>query len=261
VAILLHKHGAFFDEVFALPDFFAEPVLCFGFQDMKLKRKKDKLRKPRKPRSGPERIWRGALRRLRGLVGLPPDRVVVVEKAPPLPHFSPALDVENLDVYLRNRGLTDVTHLDYFDARAQLRYDMNQPVPEVEHERYGTLIDIGCLEHVFDTRQCLENCLRMVRTGGTYFLHTPVNGFLGHGLHTFNPEGLVGALRINGFEILYHRYCAKDGSPLKSPGEAPDALIWLVGRKTKPLGEFEIPQQGKWYGRYDVGEEIREPDA
>jgi hypothetical protein len=252
VAILLHKHGAFFDEVFALPDFFAEPVLCFGFQDMKLKRKKDKLRKPRKPRSAPERIWRGALRRARGLLGLPPDRVVVVEKAPPLPEFSPALDVENLDVYLRNRGLQDVTHLDFFDEWALLRYDINQPVPEAEHVRYGTLNDIGCLEHVFDTRQCLENCLRMVRTGGTYFLHTPVNGFLGHGLHTFNPEALVGALRINGFEILYQRYCAKDGSLLAHPGDAPDALIWLVGRKTRPLDEFEIPQQGKWYGRYDV---------
>jgi hypothetical protein len=60
-----------------------------------------------------------------------------------------------------------VTTLDYFDSRADLRYDMNQPVPEGEHNRYGTLIDIGSLEHLFDTAGCLENCFRMVRRGAT----------------------------------------------------------------------------------------------
>ena len=112
------------------------------------------------------------------------------------------------------------------------------------------MLDIGCLEHLFDTRQCLENCLRMVRTGGVYFLHTPVNGFLGHGLHTFNPEALLAAVEINGFEVLYHRYCAKDGTPLEDASGAADSLIWLVARKARPLERFEIPQQGRWTGRY-----------
>lgn len=250
MAILLHKHGAFFDEVFSLPGFFSEPILCFGLQETKLKIKKDKVRGPRKPRSLPERIWRGGVRRTRRALGLPADRIVVIEPAPPLPRFAEDLNVENLEVYLRNRGFHDVVCLDHFDPRAGLRYDMNQPVPESEHERYGTLLDIGCLEHLFDTRQCLENCLRMVRTGGVYFLHTPVNGFLGHGLHTFNPEALLAAVEINGFEVLYHRYCAKDGTPLEDASGAADSLIWLVARKARPLERFEIPQQGRWTGRY-----------
>ncbi len=251
MAILLHKHGAFFDEVFSLPGFFSEPVLCFGHHEMKLKVKKAKVRKPPKPTSAAGRVWRGLVRRARKGVGLPPDRIVVLEEAPPLPRFSDDLDVESLAVYLENRGLKDVWFLDFFDSRAQLRYDMNEPVPESEHERYGTFIDIGCLEHLFDTRQCIENCLRMVKTGGLYFLHTPVKGFLGHGFHTFNPEALIGALRANGFEIVYHRYCAKDGTPLADPEDADDAIIWLVGRKTRPIERFEVPQQGKWYTRYD----------
>ena len=87
MAILLHKHGAFFDEVFSLPGFFSEPILCFGLQETKLKIKKDKVRGPRKPRSLPERIWRGGVRRTRRALGLPADRIVVIEPAPPLPGF------------------------------------------------------------------------------------------------------------------------------------------------------------------------------
>lgn len=238
--------------MFHLDGFFQEPVLCFGFHEMKLKVKKAKVRKPPKPRSFPGRVWRGVVRRARRAVGLTPDRVVVLEPARPLPRFSNDLRVANLGEFLRNRRIRRVSVLDLFDARAELRYDMNLPVPDSEYEQWGTLIDIGCLEHLFDTRQCLENCMRMVSTGGVYFLHTPVNGYLGHGLHTFNPEGLLGALQLNGFEILYHRYCAKDGTPLKDPSEAPDALIWLVARKTRAIDEFQIPQQGKWYGRYPV---------
>jgi hypothetical protein len=140
--------------------------------------------------------------------------------------------------------------LDHFDARADLRYDMNQPVPESEHERYGAVLDIGCLEHLFDTRQCIENSLRMVRTGGTYFLHTNVNGYFGHGLHVFDPEGLVAALGLNGFDVLYHRYSTPRGAPLERPQDAPDAIIWLVGVKRRAIKEFEVPQQGKWRAEY-----------
>jgi hypothetical protein len=248
LAILLHKHGAFFDEVFALPGLFADPVLCFGFQDVRLK--------IRKPKRAPElstplaRARRAFSRRLRRALRLPPPRSR--EHPAPPPKFSDELRVPDLGVYLKNRGLREVAVLDLFDPRATLRYDMNQPVPESEHERYGTLLDIGCLEHVFDTRQCLENCLRMVRPGGCYFLHTPVKGFFGHGLHALNPEAVLGALDENGFELLYHRYCAKDGTPLEDPDSAPDVILWVVARKLRPLGRFVVPQQGKWRGRYSA---------
>jgi hypothetical protein len=250
LAILLHHHGAFFEEVFALPGFLAEPVLCFGVQDVKLKQRKAVVAKRPRPRTRPGHLARRLERRARRALGLPPERVRVIEPARPLPAFSDDWRVESLEAYLRNRGVREIETLDLFDARATLRYDMNEPVPELEHERYGTLIDIGCLEHLFDTKQCIENCLRMVRTGGTYFLHTPVHGYLGHGLHVFNPEGLVAAFEANGFEIVYHKYCARDGTPLDAPDEATDALIWLVGRKRQKLDRFCVPQQGKWYGRY-----------
>ena len=65
--------------------------------------------------------------------------------------------------FIQNRGVKDFEVIDLFDSRATLNYDMNEPVPNREHGRYGSLLDIGCLEHVFDTRQCLEN--------GSYAIH------------------------------------------------------------------------------------------
>ena len=137
--------------------------------------------------------------------------------------------------------------LDWYDSRATLRLDMNQPVAAEFHNRYRLFIDIGCLEHVFDTRQCIENCLRMVAPGGHYVLCTPVSGWVGHGFHTFDPKGLVLALTLNGFEIVYQRYTTRgEGRIVERPKG--DTLIWLVGRKLRPMNEFKIPQQDYWWG-------------
>jgi hypothetical protein len=158
--------------------------------------------------------------------------------------------VANFSELLHNYGANDIQVLDLFDARADLRYDMNLPVPTKELGRYGVVIDIGSLEHVFDTRQCLENCLSMVRVGGFYCLHTPVKGYYLHGLHTFNPEALLQALTLNGFELVYHRYSTDGGAPLDDPAKGENVLIWLVGRKIADVSVFRYPQQRGWKELY-----------
>jgi SAM-dependent methyltransferase len=160
------------------------------------------------------------------------------------------LPFDDLGGYLRSRGLGQVVTMDCFDPRADLHYDFNQPVPEHEHGRYATLIDIGCLEHVFDSRQCLENCLRLVRHDGHFLLHTPVKGYYGHGLHTFDPEGLRGALELNGFQVVYLKYSTKSGRDVSSPGAFDDVLIWIVGKKVAEFDRFTSPQQARWTGGY-----------
>ena len=147
-------------------------------------------------------------------------------------------------------GVHDITAIDYFDHKADLRYDLNLPVPEHEHERYRTVIDIGTIEHLFDTRQALENCMRMVRVGGLYFLHTPVNGYCGHGLHTFEPWVMTRAMQINNFEIVYQQFTDARGAKIDHAKDAQNALVWLVGRKTASMGEFQIPQQDEWDDAY-----------
>jgi hypothetical protein len=159
-------------------------------------------------------------------------------------------DYPDLKQVLEARGLRDITTLDYFDPRADLRYDLNLPIPEQEHERYQTVFDVGTLEHVFDTRQALENCLRAVMIGGHYFLHTPVKGYFSHGLHTFHPRVMIRALAMNGFEVVYRQFSSRRGEPLENPREADDALVWVVGKKTAALESFRIPQQDRWGETY-----------
>src|ERR1022692_3747113 len=150
---------------------------------------------------------------------------------------------------LRHPGVR-ATSLDLFDPRSELRYDMNHRVPEHEHGRYATFIDIGSLEHVFDTRPCFENCLRMVAPGGHYVLHTPVNGYYAHGFHVFNPECLRSGLELNGFRVIYEKYSSVDGRPVADPSAPGDVLAWIVARKERVMDQFVCPQQGKWYTRY-----------
>jgi hypothetical protein len=156
---------------------------------------------------------------------------------------------QHLGEYLATLGIP-ATSLDLFDPRSELRYDMNDAVPESEYGRYATLIDIGSLEHVFDTRQCFENCLRMVAPGGYYMLHTPVNGYFAHGFHVFNPECLRGALELNGFRVVYEKFSNVHGEPVPDPSSWGDILTWMVARKEREMGKFVCPQQGKWYTRY-----------
>lgn len=205
--MILSWHVPFYEEIFALPGFFADPVLVFGFQD----------------------------------VGQPPVAT---------PANSDLLAHSDFNGYLQAQGRRVLT-LDHFDPRADLRYDMNEPVPTDEHGRFGTLIDIGCLEHVFDTKQCLENCLRMVRTGGHYLLHTPVNGYFGHGLHTFHPGGLTSALELNGFEVIYQKFSQSDGQAVSDPAAGGDVLLWMVGKRLAGFDRFRCPQQYGWSAVYD----------
>src|SRR6185295_12231414 len=193
--VVVKPHLPYYQEIFAIPGFLRDPILCFGFQEF--------------------------------------------EKGASLD----GKDYIDLGEYFAAQGLR-ATSLDLHDPRSELRYDMNYAVPESEHDRYGTFLDIGSLEHVFDTRQCFESCLRMVKLGGHYLLHTPVNGYFAHGFHVFNPECLRGGLELNGFRVIYEKYSTVDGRPVGDPASPGDVLAWIVARKEREMDQFVCPQQG-----------------
>ncbi len=155
-------------------------------------------------------------------------------------------DYEHMKALLAARNVKAVSALDRFDERAELRYDLNEPLPAEEEERYATVIDLGTIEHVFDSRRCLESCLRLVRLGGHYVVTSPVKGYFGHGFHTFQPAFFRQALLQNGFDVLLQRFTADAGEAVARPEEADDVLIWMVGRKTEPTAVFEPPNQARW---------------
>jgi hypothetical protein len=168
----------------------------------------------------------------------------------PLESKPEILRFPDLNEYLRFKGFQTVHTLDHFDPRSEIRHDMNEPIPAAHYETYATLIDIGCLEHVFDTRMCLENCLRMVKVGGHFLMHAPINGYYGHGLHTFHPQGLLSALELNGFDIIFHQFSTMDGLRITDPENHRDVLLWAVARKLRSLEEFVCPQQDRWSTKY-----------
>jgi SAM-dependent methyltransferase len=140
--------------------------------------------------------------------------------------------------------------VDAFDKRAAIHHDMNTPVPAFLHDAFNTILDIGSMEHVFDTKQCIENLFRMLRNGGHILIHTACRGYFDHGLHTFSPECIVGALLDNGFELRYLKYSSTDGYLLQAPVLDDDVLLWAVGRKVKNVSPFVPPQQSRWLKWY-----------
>lgn len=106
---------------------------------------------------------------------------------------------------LQNLGVVQIDTLDLFDPRADIRHDMNLAVPEALKNRYASAIDIGSLEHVFDTRQCLKNLIdKIVFTA-----------------YSLEPEG---------FRI-------------EKPIRGQDVILWCVAQKMGERREFTIPQQ------------------
>lgn len=247
---IFREHLAWYKEILDLSGFLADPVLLFGYQDIFIDPVAyTRWRDLATVADVRRRIGSGIGTRLNSALGRAHPDVSVPEE-----FSSPTLTE-----LLKRRGLRDIRAIDLFDARADIAHDMNLPLPEAHHSHYGTLIDIGSLEHVFDTRQAIENCMRAVRVGGCYLLHTTVKGYFKHGLHTLDPDGLRQAFVLNGFEIMYEQYCTEGGRPLRDPADGDDVLLWLVGRKQRELETFVVPQQGKWAQAYADGQPERQP--
>lgn len=165
----------------------------------------------------------------------------------------PGFNFPTLTDLLQARGI-DVQTLDWFDQRANYQHDLNQPVPSSLHERFDVLLDIGTIEHVFDTRQVFINYLSLVKLGGYLCLHVPVSGYYRHGLHTFSPDLIRGALEGNGCRISFVAFSDYRGTEVSENDlRGVDAIMWVVAQKTESITEFRNPQQVGWQDYYQSG--------
>ena len=74
--------------------------------------------------------------------------------------------------------------------------------------QYSVVFDGGTLEHVFHFPQALQNCIEMLRVGGTFIQCTPANNFTGHGFYQFSPE------------LAFQVFTAANGF------DSPTVLVW-----------------------------------
>jgi SAM-dependent methyltransferase len=232
---ILREQIPYFLDVFSMDGFLKDPVLVFGFQECFFGKGSTYSEIKRKARLLMER----RMRREKGRVT---SRLVR--------NIPATFQQANLQDILKNFGVSDVWTLDFFDQRATIVHDMNLPIDNSHRGSFSTIIDIGCLEHVFDTKQCLWNLFRLLKVNGHLLLHTPCNGFFDHGFHTFSPECIIRTVAMNGFEVKYIKYSTIDGFELERPNTVSDALIWLVGKKREDKECFVIPQQKCWKDVY-----------
>ena len=106
-------------------------------------------------------------------------------------------------------GATSVETLDCSPYEGcSLVHDLNKPIPVDWCAQYGTVIDGGTLEHVFNFPVAIESCMRLLRHGGRFFGFTPANNCCGHGFYQFSPELYYRLFRAeNGFEVLHLHAC------------------------------------------------------
>ena len=71
---------------------------------------------------------------------------------------------------------------------AEIVADMNAPIAPELKNRFSTIVDGGCLEHIFNFPQAIRNCMEMLAVGGHFIGITPANNFCGHGFYQFSPE-------------------------------------------------------------------------
>lgn len=86
-------------------------------------------------------------------------------------------------------GADNVEAIDASDYEgASLIHDMNRPIPAQHQSRFSVMFDGGTLEHVFNFPVAIENCMRMLRTGGHFISVAPANNYFGHGFYQFSSE-------------------------------------------------------------------------
>ncbi len=165
-------------------------------------------------------------------------------------HLPSDFNFSNMKEFAEAKGLKQVYTADLFDKNTEYQWDLNKPIPQKYHESFNTVFDIGTIEHIFDTKQCLENYLKLVSVGGIFAVVTPVNGYFEHGFHVFNPQTIIQTLKQNNFSIEYRSFSTSTGFEVNDPSIRKDILLFLVARKKKSIKNFTIPQQEYWKEMY-----------
>jgi SAM-dependent methyltransferase len=105
--------------------------------------------------------------------------------------------------FFRLLGVRDFAAMDVSDyEKPDFIADLNQPVPSELEDRFGTVLDVGTLEHVFDPLRALSNVGRMLKTGGRVVHVLPVNNYVNHGFYQFSPTVFFDYYKANGFTGL-----------------------------------------------------------
>jgi SAM-dependent methyltransferase len=95
--------------------------------------------------------------------------------------------------FLRGIGFQSIDSIDNSSYEgASIIHNMNKPI-STDFRKYDFVLDLGTIEHIFNTPQVCENIINLLNIGGIYLSITPNNNFSGHGMYQFSPEFYLSA--------------------------------------------------------------------
>lgn len=130
---------------------------------------------------------------------------------------------------------------DYIDLTANLKELYNS---------FGTVFNLGTIEHIWDAHAAWSNALRLVKVGGYFVGVSPIHGYYRHGIHITDPVAILTFLQKNKFEVLDHYISHKKGWAINTIEEAMnskratnDILLWYAAQKIEHLENLSPPTQ------------------
>jgi len=113
------------------------------------------------------------------------------------------------------------------NGSAEVTLDLNKSIPERFVGAFGTVLNGGTLEHVFDVRQAMENLHQLIRPNGSFIHMVPVTWFE-HGFINFNPVFFRTVAEVNEYSILAEGFYFLNGAQ-PSESERPNVLVTRGG--------------------------------
>lgn len=140
------------------------------------------------------------------------------------------------------------------------RLDLNHPIASTHLRAYGTVINHGTAEHIFDIAQVFRTVHDACRVGGLMIHESPFTGWVDHGFYTLQPTLFYDLAAANGYGIELiavehlasrsyfcissrehiHELARRDQLPYNS-------MLFVAMRKTADE-PFKIPMQGVYAG-------------
>ena len=115
-------------------------------------------------------------------------------------HVNP--DLVSFQTVLAMLGIDDYCDID-LNRNARLTLDLSAPVPAQYEGVADIVLDLGTVEHIFDTGRAFSNIVSLLKPGGWVIHFSPMNWY-NHGFVNFNPLLFPEFYGHNGFQLLEH---------------------------------------------------------
>ena len=153
---------------------------------------------------------------------------------------------------------------------ADIVFDLNKKIPKKNYGQYSAIFDFGSLEHIFDTKQVLDNLNQMLIPEGRILHSVPATNRIGHGYYMFSPIIFYDYYTANKFADLsaylletgsgdpsfqkwkvykyYYDSYVSIASSFMSPG---GVGTFFIANKKRDSVSGVVPQQGQFKRLYE----------